>query len=63
MAKLDGQRFGAVFLDFSKAYDRVSVPKLIIKLRRSGLNPALIASINNWLTKQKNRVLRNGCFS
>ena len=40
MAHVSNQCFGALFLDFSKAYDRVCHSRLIMKLHRYGLSSA-----------------------
>ena len=63
MAKLNKQQFAVMLLDFSKAYDRVSIPGLIIKLHEAGISPAIVLLINDWLTGRSNRVMHNGYSS
>lgn len=50
-------------LDFSKAFDTVSHQKLIHKLKSYGLNPNLVAWIQDWLSCRTFSVLVNGCLS
>jgi len=52
-----------IYLDFSKAFDKVPKKRLIIALKAHGINGSLLQWIENWLTDRKQRVVLNGCFS
>ena len=45
-----GQVFGAVFLDFSKAYDRVDHGRLLEMLHSYGVPDALVRAVGLWLS-------------
>ena len=45
---MGGEFFGAIFLDFSKAYDRVNKSILCLKMHRLGVHPCLILSVDSW---------------
>ena len=63
LAHATGNRFGALFLDFSKAYDRVPHDRLIAKLNTYGLNPGLILAIDDWLRHRTFQVAYNSTLS
>ena len=48
------------FLDFAKAFDKVSHPHLINKLKSYGISDPLIEWINNFLSGRKQRVVIDG---
>ena len=50
----------AVFLDFSKAFDKVWHKGLLYKLECNGINGNLLHLIKNFLSNRKQRVLLNG---
>jgi len=50
----------AVFLDLSKAFDRVWHEGLLYKLKCSGVSGDLLILIRNFLTDRQQRVLLNG---
>ena len=52
-----------VYLDFQKAFDRVSHEKLVLKMRRLGLEDGFVRWIENWLTDRRQRVVVNGVAS
>ena len=37
-----------VYLDFQKAFDKVSHGKLVVKMRRAGLDERVVRWIRNW---------------
>ena len=49
-----------VFLDLSKAFDRVWHEGLLYKLECNGISGDLLNLIRNFLTKRKQRVVLNG---
>ena len=55
-----GECVDAVVLDFSKAFDKVSHPKLIYKLKSLGINSQLILWIEHWLNRRSQIVVVNG---
>ena len=53
----------SVFLDISKAFDRVWIQGLLTKLRSNGIGKKLLGWINLYLTNRKQRVLLDGFYS
>ena len=53
----------AVYLDFQKAFDKVSHEKLVLKMRRMGLEDGIVRWIGNWLSDRRQRVVVNGVAS
>ena len=53
----------AVFLDISKAFDKVWHEGLCFKLKRSGINGNLLKLISSFLSDRKQRVVLNGVDS
>ena len=49
-----------IFLDFAKAFDKVSHRKLIIKAESLGIRGDLLNWISNWLKNREQRVILNG---
>lgn len=52
-----------VYLDFSKAFDKVSHIKLVSKLVSYGVSGCLLKWLTSFLYGRKQRVVVNGCFS
>ena len=63
MALDRGDSVKAVFLDLSKAYDRVSVPCLIFKLSQVGFSQSSLTWFSSFLTSRRQQVKVNGCYS
>ena len=59
----DGHEVRGVFLDISKAFDRVWYEGLLFKLQQNGISGELIALIKDFLSCRKQRVLLNGHHS
>ncbi|KAM7303220.1 uncharacterized protein ISCGN_013200 [Ixodes scapularis] len=59
----DRQQTDAIFIDLSKAFDRVPHQKLISKLQSVGISHALISWIYGYLVKRKQYVTLNGSTS
>ena len=53
----------AVFLDISKAFDKVWHDGLIFKLKQNGISGSLLKFFGNYLHNRKQRVVLNGSFS
>ena len=53
----------AVFLDISKAFDKVWHPGLLFKLKQNGIDGRLLTLLNSYLTDRKQRVVLNGTCS
>ena len=52
-----------MFLDISKAFDKVWHASLIFKLKQNGISGKLLNLIKDFLKKRKQRVVLNGQFS
>ena len=59
----EGYPVDVVYLDFSKAFDRVPHARLVNKLRAHGIGCTLSAWIGEWLTDRQQRVVLNGAKS
>ena len=53
----------AVFLDISKAFDKVWHEGLIFKLKQNGISGSLLKLFENYLKNRKQRVVLNGSYS
>ena len=58
-----GEGVEAIFLDFSKGYDRVSIPGLIYKLSRVGFSQAALKWFSSFLTDRQQRERVHGSES
>jgi ribonucleases P/MRP protein subunit RPP40 len=52
-----------IYFDFEKAFDSVSVPKLLYKLRHFGIRGRLFSCIESFLTNRSQRVRVGNCLS
>ena len=52
-----------VFLDMSKAFDKVWHEGLLFKLKQNGISGQILNLLTSYLDKRKQRVLLNGCES
>ena len=55
--------FDCIYLDFAKAFDRVSHTKLIFKLSQIGINGCILKWIAHFLFSRRQRVMVNGVCS
>ena len=55
--------FDALYCDFRKAFDSVSHKRLLVKIRKYGIDGELAAWIEDFLTGRRQRVCVNGHFS
>ena len=53
----------AVFLDISKAFDKVLHEGLVFKLAQNGISGSILKRFQNYLNDRKQRVVLNGSFS
>ena len=63
MALEKGEQVHTVFLDLSKAYDRVSIPGLLCKLSNLGFSNTTLQWMSSFLMDRQQRVRVNGCLS
>ena len=59
----DGLDVRGVFLDISKAFDKVWHKGLLYKLKQNGISGNLLDTITDFLNCRKQRVALNGQFS
>ena len=59
----DGLEVRGVFLDISKAFDKVWHEGLIFKLKQNGMSGNLINLLTDFLSNRKQRVVLNGQYS
>jgi hypothetical protein len=59
----EGDEVRGVFLDFSKAFDKVWHKGLLYKLEKMGITGSLLSWIKHYLSGRKQQVLVNGCTS
>ena len=59
----DGFEVKGVFLDISKAFDKVWHEGLIYKLKQNGISGRLLSIIKDFLDSRKQRVVLNGQYS
>ena len=48
---------------FQKAFDKVSHEKLVLKMKRIGLEDGIVQWIGNWLSDRRQRAVVNGVAS
>jgi len=58
-----GRAVDVVYMDFSKAFDKVPHGKLIQKVKSYGIQGELVRWIQNWFGDRKQRVAVEGYFS
>ena len=56
----DGLEVRGVFLDISKAFDKVWHEGLIFKLKQNGISGDLLQILSDFLSNRKQRVVLNG---
>ena len=59
----DGFEVRGLFLDISKAFDKVWLNGLIYKLKQNGVAGDLLDTLTNFLKERKQRVVLNGQYS
>ena len=58
-----GHCIDVIYLDFQKAFDKVPLGRLMVKLRQLGIQGRCADWINSWLNDRSQRVVVNGKFS
>ena len=57
----EGIPVDAVYLDFQKAFDKVSHSKLLVKMARYGrIDDGVVRWVGNWLSGRRQRVVHRG---
>ena len=59
----EGKAVDVVYMDFSKAFDKVPHARLLEKVRGHGIQGAAALWIQNWLAQRRQRVVIDGSFS
>ena len=59
----EGLPMDVLYLDYSKAFDKVPHVRLIRKMEAHGIKKDLLNWIQNWLNNRRQRVIINGCKS
>ena len=59
----DGSLVDVVYLDFQKAFDKVSHQRLLLKLKAHGIGNDVINWIEKWLTHRRQKVVVDGEIS
>ena len=59
----EGIPMDAVYLDFQKAFDKVSHSKLLTKMARYGIDDGVVRWVGNWLSGRRQRVVIEGVAS
>jgi hypothetical protein len=63
MALDSGKEADMIYLDFSKAFDSVSHPKLLFKLEQHGISGTLLKWFTDYLNVRRQRVVVDGILS
>jgi len=58
-----GKPIDVIYLDFSKAFDKVPHHRLLVKLKGLGFHDAILDWIKDWLIDRKQRVVLNNGYS
>ena len=59
----EGIPVNAVYLDFQKAFDKVSHSKLLSKMDRYGIDKGVVRWVRSWLSGRRQRVVIDGVAS
>ena len=58
-----GGSYDILFLDFSKAFDKIPHSRLLDKLYKFNVDPRIVKWIEEWLSNRRQRVLLNGEYT
>ena len=56
----EGSTVDIIYLNFQKAFDKVSHQRLLLKLKAHGIGNGIIDWIKQWLTDRRQRVVVDG---
>ena len=56
----EGHNIDIIYLDFAKAFDKVSHQRLLQKIEAHGISGKILSWIRSWLTDRQQRVVLNG---
>ena len=59
----NGDPVDIIYLDFSKAFNKVPKLRLLKKMKAQGIRGKILQWISEWLTGRKQRTVLNGSFS
>ena len=59
----EGACFDIVYLDFAKAFNKVPIKRLLLKLKAHGIGGNILQWITQWLTDRRQRTVINGKHS
>ena len=59
----DGIPMDVIYLDFSKAFDKVPHKRLLMKMKMLGVSGYILKWVESWLTNRKQRTVLNGTYS
>src|SRR5260221_7694543 len=59
----EGYPVDVLYMDFSKAFDKVPHRRLIEKLKGYGIDGEVLSWVRNWLNGRRQRVVINGVYS
>eukprot|EP00061_Rhincodon_typus_P011561 g36669.t1 len=59
----EGKVVDVVYMDFSKAFEKVHHGRLVQKVKSHGIKSELARWIQNWLSHRRQRVAVGGCFA
>ena len=59
----EGDAADIVYLDFSKAFDKVPKKRLLAKIKAHGIDGNVLSWFSDWLSDRLQRTVLNGCFS
>ena len=59
----EGIPMDIIYLDFSKAFDKVPHKRLLLKMKSLGITGNILKWVESWLTNRKQRTVLNGVFS
>jgi hypothetical protein len=62
-AKDDGKSVDVIYLDFSKAFDKVPHKRLLRKMEAKNVSKEVLEWTNSWLSQRKQKVKVNGDLS
>ena len=62
-ALCNGHDTDTVFLDYSRAFDKVDIRLLLVKIRRYGVHPQIVDWLESFLTGRKQKVVLDGVQS